>query len=143
MDRKELYELLDYFQSANISKLQYKNGEFEVSVSKAFDKAVKMPETETIYPSAHQVFEQPAISTLGETITAPLVGTFYSSPTPESEPFVKVGQTVKRGETLCILEAMKTLNELPAPFDCEIVEICAQNQEFVGFGQQLFVVKKV
>ncbi len=140
MNKKELYELLDYFQKADINSLEYKDGDTEIKVAK--------PQAQYTVSAPAIAEQQPAKTSsvinhsMDEVVTAPLVGTFYSSPSPEAEPFVKVGQSVKRGETLCILEAMKALNELPAPFDCEIVGISVQNQEFVGFGQQLFVVKK-
>ncbi len=141
MNKKELYELLDYIQGANIASFEYKDGDTEFSVTKPQAQyAVSAP---VLTEQKVEASPTPANHSMDEVVTAPLVGTFYSSPSPDSEPFVTVGKSIKRGETLCILEAMKTLNELPAPFDCKIVEICAQNQEFVGFGQQLFVVKKI
>ncbi len=142
MERKDLYELLDYFQSSKLSKLHYRDGDFEISAEKGNVVALASS-SQSEHLEYVQAEQSPVQSSTSDAITAPLVGTFYSSPTPESEPFVKEGQRVKRGDVLCILEAMKTLNELPAPFDCEIVSVCAQNQEFVGFGQQLFEVKKV
>jgi len=79
----------------------------------------------------------------GEKITSPIVATYYSSPTPDSPPFVKSGAKVKAGQTLCILEAMKMMNHLEAEFDCEILECHASNGELVEYGQSLFTVKKL
>ncbi|AWZ47622.1 acetyl-CoA carboxylase biotin carboxyl carrier protein [Hathewaya limosa] len=78
-----------------------------------------------------------------EDVVSPIVGTFYSSPSPDEKVFVNVGQKVKKGETLCIIEAMKLMNEINAQFDCEIVEVLVQNEEMVEFNQSLFKVKKM
>jgi acetyl-CoA carboxylase biotin carboxyl carrier protein len=74
------------------------------------------------------------------TITSPFVGTFYKAPSPESSPFAEVGQTVKKGTVLCIVEAMKLMNEIESETDCKILEIIAKNAEVVEFGQPLFKV---
>jgi acetyl-CoA carboxylase biotin carboxyl carrier protein len=74
----------------------------------------------------------------GPTITSPFVGTFYRAASPEAEPFVKAEQEVSRGQTLCIVEAMKLMNEIEAEHDCKIVEILVQNGDSVEYGQPLF-----
>ena len=74
----------------------------------------------------------------GTMVKSPTVGVFYTSSSPESEPFVKVGDAVKRGDTLCIIEAMKLMNEIPAEIDGTIAEICASNGQVVEFDQPLF-----
>lgn len=74
-------------------------------------------------------------------IKSPIVGTFYSAASPESKPFAEVGKTVKKGETLCIIEAMKLMNEIESEFDGEIIEILAQNGAMVEYGQPLFKLK--
>ena len=73
-------------------------------------------------------------------IKSPMVGIFYTAPSPEAEPFVKVGSKVKKGDTLCIIEAMKLMNDVVAEEDGEIVEICAENGALVEFGQILFKI---
>ena len=73
-------------------------------------------------------------------IKSPMVGIFYAAPSPEAEPFVKVGSKVKKGDTLCIIEAMKLMNDVVAETDGEIVEICAENGSLVEFGQILFKI---
>lgn len=77
----------------------------------------------------------------GIAVTSPMVGVFYAAPAENAEPFVKVGDRVKRGQTLCIVEAMKLMNEIMAEMDGEIVEICAQNGQVVDFGCPLFRIK--
>ena len=73
-------------------------------------------------------------------VKSPMVGVFYSSPSPEAEPFVKVGSKVKKGDVLCIIEAMKLLNEINADTDGEIVDICVNNGDVVEYGQPLFKI---
>ena len=76
-------------------------------------------------------------------ITSLIVGTFYSAPSPEAKAFVKVGDRVKAGETVCILEAMKLMNEIESDFDCEIEAVLVSNEQRVEYGQPLFKVKKL
>ena len=75
------------------------------------------------------------------TVNSPMVGTFYASASPESKPFVTIGQSVKKGDTLCILEAMKMMNQVQAESDGKIVEILVDNAEPVEFDQPLFVIE--
>lgn len=74
-------------------------------------------------------------------VTSPMVGTFYEASSPKQPPIVKVGDKVKKGDVLCIIEAMKLMNEIESEFDGEIVEICVQNEEIVDFGKPLFKIK--
>ena len=77
----------------------------------------------------------------GNIVTSPMVGTFYSKSSPTSEPYVTVGQTVKKGDVLCIVEAMKLMNEIESEFDGQIVEILVKDGETVEYGKPLFVIK--
>lgn len=77
----------------------------------------------------------------GKPLTSPMVGTFYSAPSPDAEPFVKVGQTVKEGDVVCIVEAMKLMNEIEAELSGKIVEICVSDGQPVEFGQVLMYVE--
>ena len=74
-------------------------------------------------------------------VKSPMVGTFYLKPSPDKEDFVKVGDTVKKGQVLCIIEAMKLMNEIESEYDGEIIEICSQNEEMVDYGKPLFKIK--
>lgn len=76
-------------------------------------------------------------------ITSPIVGTFYSAPAPDAPAFVKVGDHVKNGETVCILEAMKLMNEIQSEFDCEIEAVLVSNEQKVEYGQPLFRVRRL
>ena len=76
-------------------------------------------------------------------ITSPIVGTFYAAPSPDAKAFVKVGDRVKAGQTVCILEAMKLMNEIECDYDCEIEAVLASNEQKVEYGQPLFKVKKL
>lgn len=76
-----------------------------------------------------------------KTVKSPMVGTFYSKSSPSSEPFVKIGSKVKKGDTLCIIEAMKLMNEIESEYDGEIVEILIKDEEMVDYGKPLFIIK--
>lgn len=77
----------------------------------------------------------------GERVISPMVGTFYASPSPDKPPYVKVGDKVKKGQTLCIIEAMKLMNEIESDFDGEVVKILVSNEQMVEFGQPLFIIR--
>ncbi|MDR2021188.1 MAG: acetyl-CoA carboxylase biotin carboxyl carrier protein subunit, partial [Treponema sp.] len=79
----------------------------------------------------------------GETITSPIVATFYAAPGPDTPPFVRPGSKVKAGDSLCILEAMKMMNHLEAEFDCEILSVLAGTGDLVEYDQALFEVKRL
>lgn len=83
----------------------------------------------------------PAKASEGKTINSPIVGVFYVAPSPDSAPYVTAGKKVKTGETVCIVEAMKCMNEIAAEFDCEIVEVLVNDGELVEYGQPLFKVR--
>ena len=74
-------------------------------------------------------------------IKSPMVGTFYASSSPKAEPFVKVGDKVKKGQVVCIVEAMKLMNEIESEFDGEVVEVCKNNEDMVEYGTTLFKIK--
>lgn len=84
----------------------------------------------------------PAVSK-GETITSPIVGTFYRAPSPESPSYVEVGSVVEKGQIFCIVEAMKLMNEIEAEFRCKVLEICKENAKPVEFGEPLFIVERL
>lgn len=90
-----------------------------------------------------QVFApQPVQAVEGVDVCSPMVGVFYAAPAEDAEPFVKVGDQVKKGQTLCIVEAMKLMNEIMAEEDGEILEICAENGQVVDYGCRLFRIKR-
>ncbi|MBO6088160.1 acetyl-CoA carboxylase biotin carboxyl carrier protein [bacterium] len=99
--------------------------------------AVQAPVTQT--PSVQPAVSEPIKK--GRSLTSPMVGTFYSAPSPDAEPFVKIGQMVKEGDVVCIVEAMKLMNEIESEFAGKIVEICVSDGQPVEFGQVLMYVE--
>jgi acetyl-CoA carboxylase biotin carboxyl carrier protein len=79
----------------------------------------------------------------GDTVNSPIVGTFYEAPGPEAAPYVTVGQVVEKGQVLCIVEAMKLMNEIEAECKCKIIKFCKDNAQAVEFGDPLFVIQKL
>lgn len=155
MDFKDIKELIRVFDKSELSKLKVKEGEFEIAMQKGFEGGtvvtsapVAAPVVQAAAPVASvsaPVASAPetTASAKGDTINSPMVGTFYSSPSPESPAFVKVGDTVKKGQTLCILEAMKIMNEVEAEFDCKIVEILVTDGSPVEYDMPIFAVEKL
>jgi acetyl-CoA carboxylase biotin carboxyl carrier protein len=155
MNLEEIKELIRVFGRSKLGKLKLKDGEFEVSMTKegsevAVVSAAPAPvATPTAAVSAPVASEPVAaevsanVEASGDFITSPMVGTFYASPSPDSPPFVKEGDTVRKGQTLCILEAMKIMNELEAEYDCKIVEILVQDGEPIEYDTPLFRVEKL
>lgn len=139
MELQELYQLMDRFAASGLTGLEWRSGKDEVVLRRELPPAVSVvPSAPAAVPAA----DAPAPREEGELVTAPLVGVFYAAPTPGEAPFVTPGQTVKQGDTLCILEAMKMMSEVPAPADCMVVEVLAHDGEPVGYGDPLFRVKR-
>jgi acetyl-CoA carboxylase biotin carboxyl carrier protein len=145
MDKKELYELIERFEKSGLSELVYKRDGDEVSLKKGVPAAAFQPAQALPPPTAQPrpAAPDPAPGNPGtELICSPLVGTFYRSPAPDAPPFVEKGDTVRKGGPLCILEAMKLMNELQAEFDMEIVAILQENGKMAEFGAPLFEVRR-
>uniref|UniRef100_UPI004048663A acetyl-CoA carboxylase biotin carboxyl carrier protein n=1 Tax=Aliarcobacter sp. TaxID=2321116 RepID=UPI004048663A len=153
MDFKEIRELIRVFDKSELNKLKVKEGEFEISMQRGFEAGVttvttSAPVAQAVTAStpviaAPVVAEVTSSTTSGDMINSPMVGTYYSSPSPESPAFVTVGSTVKKGQTLCILEAMKIMNEVEAEFDCKILEILVKDGSPVEYDMPIFVVEKL
>ena len=156
MDFKDIKELIRVFDKSELNKLKVKEGEFEISMQRGFEGGVTTVTTSapvaqvaSIAAPVAQVSSAPvAVDTVsaaksGDVIKSPMVGTYYSSPSPESPSFVEVGSSVKKGQTLCILEAMKIMNEVEAEFDCKIVEILVKDGSPVEYDMPIFVVEKL
>ena len=158
MDVKEIKELLKAFDESSSSYLQMKQDGFEVTLKKqsadlssvpfagmpmqpaagmqmASSPAVLQDDTPAAVQEDGRAEEEPAEEDL---VRAPLVGVFYESPSPEEKPYVMVGDSVKKGQVLCLVEAMKMMSEITAPRDGVIREIYVKNQDVVGFGDKLF-----
>ncbi len=153
MDFKDIKELIRVFDKSELNKLKVKEGEFEISMQRGFEGGVTTVTTSAPVAqvasiaapvvTSTPVVESVAVAKSGDVINSPMVGTYYSSPSPESPSFVEVGSTVKKGQTLCILEAMKIMNEVEAEFDCKIIEILVKDGSPVEYDMPIFVVEKL
>ena len=148
MELKELYALMERFEKSGLSELLFKQNGDEVCLKKGVPAvSAVIPPSPPAHP-AHELRPQavePPIKSAADTdvIRAPLVGTFYRAAAPDAPPFVDKGDKVQKGKPLCILEAMKLMNEFQAEFDLEIVAILAENGTMVEFGAPLFEVRRI
>ncbi|WP_457598638.1 acetyl-CoA carboxylase biotin carboxyl carrier protein [Hydrogenimonas sp.] len=152
MNLKEIKDLIKVFNSSDLSRLKVENGDFGLTLEKggnapapsaAVQPAASAPAPAAAPASAPAESVEKSIPDNAVYITSPMVGTFYRAPSPDSPPFVKVGDTVRKGQPLCILEAMKIMNELEAEFDCKILEILVEDGQPVEYDMPLFLVEKV
>lgn len=120
------------------TKISMKKEEKQVIVEKLPTKEGKKAEKLEVNEVKQEDKENISI---GNVVKSPMVGTFYAKPSPDSEAFVTVGQKVKKGEVLCIIEAMKLMNEIESEFDGEITQILVKDEETVEYGKPLFVIK--
>ncbi|MEM1251006.1 MAG: acetyl-CoA carboxylase biotin carboxyl carrier protein [Cyanobacteria bacterium P01_H01_bin.21] len=158
LDFSELRQLVAALDQTDIAELTLKNPQFELTLRKATAPsqavvlssdaaAATMPAAAPAVAPAVMADDlatppAPVNSSDFYEITSPMVGTFYRSPAPDESPFVDVGDRIKPGQTVCIIEAMKLMNEIDAEVSGEIVEILVQNAEPVEFGQPLIRVKQ-
>jgi len=154
MKLDEIKELARIFGKSKLDKMKIRMKDFELEMEKGAQLSVPpapapstAPVAATTPVSASALTGEtdtpaPTVSQ-GEIISSPMVGSFYASPSPDAPPFVTVGDKVKKGQTLCILEAMKIMNELDAEFDCKIVDILVADGEAVEYDKPLFVVEKL
>lgn len=140
MDIKNIEALADIVKNYGLTALEYEDGESKIKLKK---EAVSAPAAAPAVQSAPQTESAPAKAgeADGKPVKAPMVGVFYAAASPDEEPFVSVGDKVKKGDVLCIIEAMKLMNEITADADGEIVQVCAENEQVVEYGQTLFVIK--
>ena len=142
MDLRKIKTLIDLVRESGVAELEVNEGEDHLRIVNTHGTASPLPAgtvlTDLSAFSAPAA-AQPAVPA-GKPVTSPMVGTFYRSPSPEAKPFVQVGDTVKKGDTLCIIEAMKLLNEIEAEEDGVIKEVLVENGQPVEFGQPLFIL---
>ena len=162
MKEKTIRKLVKLVEEADIASLTVRNWWSTVQINKrpanggngkqSADTSITIPTSELkpTLPPVQQAAEpaatpEPQPEPVGnrKEVTTPMVGTFYTSPEPDAPPFVEIGARVRKGQTLCIIEAMKLMNEIEAEFDCVIVERLADNAEPVEYGQAIFVVEPV
>lgn len=147
MELAELYSLMERFAASGLTELEWQKKDERVALRRenpavvmqaapAVQTAAAAPTPAAPAASAPQVREE-------DLVKAPLVGVFYAAPAPGEAPFVTPGTQVKKGETLCLIEAMKMMSEVPAPADCVVEEVLGRDGEAVGFGQPLFRIRRV
>ena len=157
MDIKDIKALIKLISDTDISEFEMETEEDRVFIKRGSEQEVvhvaapaPAPAASTPAPAAPQSAPaapappaEAALKDKEEQVTSPIVGTFYAAPSPESEAYVNVGDVVEAGETLCIVEAMKLMNEIEAEYKCKVVEIVKANAEPVEYGDVLFIVEKV
>ena len=155
MDLRKIKKLMELLEESGIAEIEVKEGEESIKLSRNISSSTNMqvPQViqqpvQTSQPSTNQQASEIGVHAVDNlkkekrnTVNSPMVGTFYASASPESKPFVTIGQSVKKGDTLCILEAMKMMNQVQAESDGKIVEILVDNAEPVEFDQPLFVLE--
>ena len=146
MNLNEIKDLMAQFDQSSLKEFSYKNGTDELVFSKNEAKLVAeaspAPQAQTT-PAVEVVSESSASESVaeGDLVESPLVGVAYLAAGPDKPNFVSVGDTVKKGQTLVIIEAMKVMNEIPAPKDGVVTEILVENEEMVEFGKDLVSIK--
>lgn len=140
MEIKNIKELIAVLEQSNLSVLEVQEGETRIRIEK--QKETVMRDYSHLAPTGMAIpaGEVKAVET-GHEVVSPLVGNFYASSSPEEPPLVKLGDTVEQGQVLCIIEAMKVMNEITAPVAGTIKKISAKNGEVVEFGQVIFVIE--
>ncbi len=137
-DVKALAEILS---KSDLTSLSYKEGDLEIHIERAaaYPPPAKSEAAAPAAPIADDAEQQNDFNNMHE-LKAPMVGVFYAAPAPDAEPFVKVGDHVEKGQVVCILEAMKLMNDITAPVSGRIVDICAQNGVVMEYGQTLMKI---
>lgn len=155
MDIKTLKDIIKIVENSQFVEFTYKDDELEITLKKkeAFPENITpadnfkvteiIPQYQTQTITAQNSTKESSQDPNLIEIRSPMVATFYRAPAPDAKPYVEEGQKVRKGEVLCILEAMKIMNELEAEFDCIIEKILVENAQKVEFDQPLFLVRKV
>ena len=150
MDLRKIKKLIEMLQESDLNEIEVKEGEESVRINRKKDNFVHTSVAPTPIPmEAVQSNTKPSnnletdenSSDLSK-ITSPMVGTFYRKPSPDSDPFVEVGQVVKKGDTVCIIEAMKMMNQVKSQFDGRIIAINVGDGEPVEFDQELISIEE-
>ncbi len=159
MDIRKVKKLIEMLEESNLNEIEIKEGEEAVKLVKSNPISGNFISTPPIIsePTQQSPIAKPSASSSEEIVTqeisqtsdvfesgnkmnSPMVGTFYSAPNPESEPFVKVGDQINEGDVLCIIEAMKMMNEVKSEFSGTVKQILVDNAEPVEFDQTLFII---
>nr|WP_330395059.1 acetyl-CoA carboxylase biotin carboxyl carrier protein [Oribacterium sp. C9] len=153
MDLEKIEGLVKILENSSLKTMSVRDGEFKITMSKLDNPpiisggAAAVPVAVSAGPAEDGKAPQAGNGSVDDetevNITSPIVGTFYSAAGPDIPAYVKVGDKVKAGETVCIVEAMKMMNEISVDYDCEIEAVLVSNEQKVEYGQPLFRVKKL
>lgn len=144
MELKELTELINAVSKSSLSEFTLEEGNLKLTLKAERIQQVTVASDPAIMAKVESVSVQsPALSEnkSGHEVKSPLVGTYYNAPSPDAEPFVQVGDSVEKGQTLAIIEAMKLMNEIECEQDGVIKEILVENESIVEYGQPLFIIE--
>ena len=155
MNVEEIKELMTLFNESNMTEFHLSNEEFEVQFSKreeypqvvsnavapVANVASSVEAAPVSVPSSAETQETPQVATDAKYITSPIVGVVYLQSSPDADPFVQVGKQITSNDTVCIIEAMKIMNEIKSDFNGEVVEVLVENGQMVDFGQKLFAIR--
>ena len=139
IDKKIIKELVDYLSEFNLTELEYQDGDKKIKVSKASKNFVGQNVSAKLVSSNKAVLSEQSDAE-GNRIKSPIIGTAYLAPEPGGKPFVKVGDKVKKGQTIMIVEAMKTMNHIPSTSDGTVKKIMVNDGQPVEFGQTLIII---
>ncbi|MEZ7728467.1 acetyl-CoA carboxylase biotin carboxyl carrier protein [Granulicatella sp. 20925_1_28] len=152
MNVEEIKELMTLFNDSNMTEFHLSNEEFEVQFSKreeypqvvsnaVANVASPVVEAAPVAAPSAEAQEAPQVATDAKYITSPIVGVVYLQSSPDADPFVQVGKQITSNDTVCIVEAMKIMNEIKSDFNGEVVEVLVENGQMVDFGQKLFAIR--
>ena len=144
MDIRKIKTLIEMLEESNLDEIEVSQGEESVRISKSsnqnnFVNNAPLNNDTNINSSSNEVKDNHELR--GNLVTSPIVGTFYRKPSPDKEPFVKVGDIVNKGDVLCIIEAMKMMNEIKSDFDGKVLSIEVDDAQPVEFGQTIIVIE--
>ena len=145
--KNDVKEFIEMLEGSSLSVLEIKNGDgsairLEKAISAAPPVVMQANAPASVNESAPVAPAAPSAPVAeGKTINSPIVGVFYAAPSPDSNPYVSVGQKISKGDTICIVEAMKCMNEIQSELDGEVTEVLVKDGDLVEYGQPLFRVK--
>ena len=139
-DIKKIEELVQIIEKSSLFEFSIKEDDFEITMSRRGEVQAGAPLTTNVTAAAHHVVETEEEELY---ITSPIIGTFYSSPSPEEKAFVNPGDVIRTGQTVAIIEAMKMMNEIESEYDCEIEAVLVSNEQKVEYGQPLFRIRRI
>ena len=140
IDKKLISELVDHLNNFKLTELEYQDGDKKIKVSKASKGIIEHKSSGNVV-SANKSVLKASDDSDGVRIKSPIIGTAYHAPEPGAKKFVEVGQKIKKGDTVMIVEAMKTMNHVPSTTDGVIKEICVQDGQPVEFGQTIIILE--